>query len=290
MSSPSGRAGSAALRLAQSLGVPATSARVLHDGSNVLVALAPQPLVARVAAVTARVRMRPAEALQRDVQLAGWLAAQGARVVAPADELPPGPHQAEGFGLTYWRFVEVLGTVSEPDVAAAELLDLHRLSVAYEGALPGVQPLISDALRGVALARDAGVVTRHDAQRLEAAGLRFTREIPRGAFPLHGDAHPGNLLRTPDGLRWTDFEDTWRGPLEWDLACLHETSRLDGAAAVARYRELCAREFLVDDDVLAACVRLRRWQGVCWSLVFAADDPAHLPRAAVALREWLARD
>ena len=39
---------------------------------------------------------------------------------------------------------------------------------------------------------------------------------------LHGEPHSGNLLSTPNGLRWIDLEGVCRGPLEWDLAFLDE--------------------------------------------------------------------
>jgi thiamine kinase-like enzyme len=48
---------------------------------------------------------------------------------------------------------------------------------------------------------------------------------------LHGDAHPGNLLPTAQGLLWIDFEDACRGPLEWDYATA-------GAADGSPYAEL----------------------------------------------------
>ena len=35
--------------------------------------------------------------------------------------------------------------------------------------------------------------------------------------PLHGDAHLGNLMNTTTGLLWTDWEDTFSGPIEWDV-------------------------------------------------------------------------
>jgi thiamine kinase-like enzyme len=37
---------------------------------------------------------------------------------------------------------------------------------------------------------------------------------------LHGDAHFGNLMNTTEGLLWTDWEDTFSGPVEWDLASI----------------------------------------------------------------------
>jgi thiamine kinase-like enzyme len=35
---------------------------------------------------------------------------------------------------------------------------------------------------------------------------------------LHGDAHLGNLMNTTRGLLWTDWEDSFQGPVEWDIA------------------------------------------------------------------------
>ena len=35
---------------------------------------------------------------------------------------------------------------------------------------------------------------------------------------LHGDAHRRNLLATPAGFLWTDFEDACMGPRAWDIA------------------------------------------------------------------------
>jgi thiamine kinase-like enzyme len=40
--------------------------------------------------------------------------------------------------------------------------------------------------------------------------------------PLHGEAHDRNVLVTPAGLRWIDFEGACTGPLEWDIAFLPE--------------------------------------------------------------------
>ena len=35
---------------------------------------------------------------------------------------------------------------------------------------------------------------------------------------LHGEPHPGNLLRTKDGLLFADLETACRGPGEFDIA------------------------------------------------------------------------
>ncbi len=36
--------------------------------------------------------------------------------------------------------------------------------------------------------------------------------------PIHGDAHLGNVLITPHGARWNDFEDVSLGPRNGTLA------------------------------------------------------------------------
>ncbi|HVF32396.1 MAG TPA: phosphotransferase, partial [Acidimicrobiales bacterium] len=35
---------------------------------------------------------------------------------------------------------------------------------------------------------------------------------------LHGEPHPGNVLRTRDGLLFVDLETCCRGPIEFDIA------------------------------------------------------------------------
>lgn len=53
--------------------------------------------------------------------------------------------------------------------------------------------------------------------------------------PLHADAHKKNLLKTSNGLVWTDFEDACFGPIEWDLACFVRTSLEPRDVALASY-------------------------------------------------------
>ncbi|HEY0803631.1 MAG TPA: phosphotransferase [Pseudonocardiaceae bacterium] len=95
----------------------------------------------------------------------------------------------------------------------------------------------SDAINFLRKVDGLQPLTETDVTDLLTDAEKIIREMVTGRdlVPLHGDAHPGNLLHTPNGPVWTDFEDAWRGPIGWDLACLELTSRLDGHVAVASY-------------------------------------------------------
>jgi fructosamine-3-kinase len=45
---------------------------------------------------------------------------------------------------------------------------------------------------------------------------------------LHGEPHPGNLLRTSSGLLFIDLETCCRGPVEFDIAHASYSHAIDG--------------------------------------------------------------
>jgi aminoglycoside phosphotransferase (APT) family kinase protein len=101
------------------------------------------------------------------------------------------------------------------------------------------------------------------ARRLERLRPQVTGEVRQ----LHGDPHPGNLLATPAGWIWGDLEDTSTGPVEWDLACLRNTGRLDGRAALDFFPGAPT------DDELAPYLELRRLHAAVWGVVIDAEHP-----------------
>ncbi|GLZ31109.1 hypothetical protein Lesp02_32970 [Lentzea sp. NBRC 105346] len=233
----------AAVSVAAAHGLRVSAPVVLRDLSNTLIWLRPAPVVARVAAVTAVVRADVAAYLARDLAVSAYLADRGFPVVGGSAELPPGPHVRDGFTLSFNRYVPVDSSwTPSPADFAVLLAELHDELAGYPGPLPSRLPF--DDILGV----DPSAVLPD-----EPSGI---------ARPLHGDAHPGNVLMTPAGPVWNDFEDTWRGPVEWDLACLRNTQRLDGAAAVAAY----------PGDYSAAAVEawyeVRRLHTACWLQLF----------------------
>ena len=265
----------AAVTAATSLGVTCEDPVVLHDGSNVVVHLRPAPVVARVATLTARVRPRIEGWFRRDAQVASHVSDRG--VLATRPFAPPGV--VDGHVVALWHhephFTDHV--ISAADAAAA-LFDLHVALSDFTAPLPRLGPC-SDLDRAFPLVPLSTPVLAV----LKAEKERLTRELASFPLrPLHGDAHPGNLLATPAGLMWNDFEDAWLGPIGWDLACLATSRRVDGAAAVAAYPGVCPA------DELATCVELRELFGVVWRFVVATRFPHRRAEADEHLERWLA--
>jgi hypothetical protein len=273
----------AAVTVAAAHGVSCAEPVVVRNGSNILVHLAPSPVVARVASLTARVRPEVTATLAKDLAVAGYLANRGAPVVAPSTELPVGPHQYDGHSLTFWTYVEhERDHVCQPAELGPLLADLHAELRDFPGELPAVPPL--DVPEILAFLDGEPLLSDDDRAALvqDSALLTDTLTGMTPAVPLHGDAHPGNLMYTRHGPVWTDFEDAWRGPVGWDLACLAETGRLDGRAAVAGYPGA------PDERVPAQCVAARQVQSIVWTLVFLRcfPDPARQDDFVRLLAKW----
>jgi hypothetical protein len=263
-------------------GLEVGEARVLSDRSNVLVALSPAPVVARVATSTADARAGGArDWLARDVAMAGWLTERGAAVVPPADELPAGPHMDGGLAITFWRKVEPdPSSPASPREAGEALRALHEALEGFPGELPPFAGLLDECGRLVErLVR--GAAPPPNVERIAAALDRIRSAIDSAGLPprpLHGDGSRSNLLRTPAGLLWTDFEDCCMGPVEWDLACLAFSTRPDAAAALEAYG--------APEAALDAFLEARRLQGALWTALLSERHPGLRAGAEARLREW----
>lgn len=273
------RAVAAAVAVATAHGLRVDEPRVVRDLSNVLVHLAPAPVVARVATSTGAARPGGALAwLAREVELAAFLAARRAAVVCPADLLPPGPHVEDGLAITFWPLVEHDGVLRPGPAEAGEALrGLHDALAGYPGALPGLPALFEETESVLARAPLAGRL----AMRLLDV-LAASREAIEAAAlpvrPLHGDAHAGNLLRTPAGLLWTDLEDTLAGPVEWDLACLVASGGRDEALWAYGAGDAGGR--------LQPFVEARLVQVAAWTAFMAEQHPQLRERARERLERW----
>jgi hypothetical protein len=253
---------SIAVALARENGLHVEEPTILNDLFSLMVHLRPAPVVARVATIMPKLR-RPISAwLEREIAVTTYLSEKGAPVVAPSRELPPGPHERDGFWISFWTHVETDPyRTPTTDDCSAMLPDLHAALRSYPSDLPILG--VDDIPRGLELLEKSGdVLGKADANLLRAAAerLRPLWEAPGGEVqPLHGDVHPGNLISTRDGgLVWIDFEDVCLGPVEWDLATI-----MDPGAVAMHHR--------LDPELLARCTELRALQ-VALCLVAFHDD------------------
>jgi aminoglycoside phosphotransferase (APT) family kinase protein len=287
----SSRALAAAVAVAEAHGLRRVEPEVLKDASNLLVHLRPAPVVARVATTTALIRSDVANWLARELALASHLVSRGAPAAPPSAELPPGPHLRDGLAVSFWTHLpHDPSRMPSPEEVGRSLADLHRASRDFPDELPEQGPL-DDVDGALAVLERAGRLADDDLGLLREHRDRMAETLHTSgpAQPLHGDAHPGNLLLTPDGPVWNDFEDTWRGPVAWDLACLAETPKLDGPAAVAGYRPAEAAEGTgPDTDVVDRFRAARRVLGTVWLQVVATRFPERREFADNWLRDWRA--
>ena len=170
---------------------------VLNDLFSLMVHLKPAPVVARVATCMAKLRTPIEGWLEREIAVTTYLAEQGAPVVVPSQELPPGPHERDGFPISFWTYVEPdPDRTPTNDDCSAMLVDLHITLRAYPGELPML--CADDVPRGLEMSdRSANFLDESDADLLRASAerLRPIWEAPGDKVrSLHGDVHPGNLI------------------------------------------------------------------------------------------------
>jgi Ser/Thr protein kinase RdoA (MazF antagonist) len=215
-------------------------ADVLQTASNVLVHLRPAPVVARVMTGTVALHDDPRTWLEREISVLEFLAPSGV-AVSPSRLIAPGPHCHDGLWMT---FVEWIADVKPgPEVQPAAhlddarglgrlLKDLHDQLRPFAGELGGLRELRDDIERLIGQLRPAnaqeGETIASLRERLEMLRtIVFDSSLPTQA--LHGDVSLHNLLRTPHRRLWNDFEDTFRGPVHWDVASYVGSLRIHGA-------------------------------------------------------------
>jgi hypothetical protein len=198
-------------------GLPCGDAEVVYSGSNVLIHLLPSPVAARVMCGTVALHDEPREWLRREVAVESFIAPTGLSV-PPSSMIPPGPHEFDGLWMTFSAWMDVRGPTEARDAEelGLALRNLHEALEPYPGELATMLDLLADIERLRALL-PASPEADSLGHRLHAlADTVFDTSLP--TQPLHGDASLSNLLRTPLGLLWNDFEDVLRGPVHWDVA------------------------------------------------------------------------
>ena len=283
------RAVRAAVVVAAEHGLRVRDATVLKDGSNLTVELIPARVVARVATQTGTVRDAK-EFLSRELDVAGYLAAVGAPVVAPTGKLDPGPHERDGLILSFWEVAPRVEEPADPAAAAVTLHACHEALESYGGELAELGMLV-EARALVERLADEETLRPPDAAFLALAGDHLLDRIQERGLPMrpiHGDAHLRNVISTPDGPLWADWEDAFSGPLEWDLACLIARGRVLGTGKDRGSEALAAYPAAIDEQLLELMVEARTFQAVVWGTVLGALRPGRAGSGTTYARlRWL---
>lgn len=279
----------AATETAAAHGVASDRCDILQDGHTLVLRLS-ESLVARV--VTDRDGPRQGgEWFARESAVARHLASHGAPVIPMHPDIPPGPHERLGYTLNFWQFVTAIDAEPAPEEIGTTLHHCHQVLRSFQEPLPELG-ILMETLNLLETPAPRTMLSDSDIALLRdrlSASLAALRAFPMQA--LHGDAHGGNLMNTTRGLLWTDWEDTFLGPVEWDLASIVWNARIleeDHATAdaiLAAYRRAGGS---IDDAALHHSLIARAAVMSAWYPVLYPEPSAERREKLQRRLEWLA--
>lgn len=214
--SEAARAVAAGVSTASALDLRVDDAVVLHDSNRLTVRLLPCDVLARVAPVAHQA------GAEFEVAVARRFAETDSPVAELEPRVKPRVYVSDGFAVTLWTYYEpVASRDAAPPEYAQALEQLHagmrQVNVTaphFMDRVAEAQLLVGNRERTPGLAggdRDLLCNTLRSLSR--AIGDREADEQL-----LHGEPHPGNVLRTEQGLLFIDLETCCRGPVEFDIA------------------------------------------------------------------------
>jgi len=265
--------------LAASAGLACTPT-VLAERSNLVLALEPHPVVARVAMATAQARVGMAW-LRREVEVSRFLGP--ALATQPATIIAAGPFEIDELVVSFWQRETLLDAL-DPREAGAALAACHRALATYPREAVPYLGAWTEAVAVAERARASPHLTgdeRDAIMRGMERAARIVEDVPSRSASMqavHGDAHLGNVLCTSRGTLWTDWEDACLGPIELDLACLRSKAELFGEAREATDAACAAYDVEHDPDLVRDLGLVRNVQVIVWLAVFAERQPELVPR------------
>jgi len=209
------RAVQAAMAASSALGLDAADAVVLSNSDRIVLRLLPSDVVARVAPSAHH------DGFEFEVEVARRLA----EAKGPVAELDPRAearvYTQDGFVISLWTYYEITGPEIAPAGYAAALMRLHAALRQTDLAAPHVTERVAGAQREIDDRERTPELPGPDRELLRTTLSRLSDSIRRsgaGEQLLHGEPHPGNLLRSRSGPLFVDLETCCRGPIEFDVA------------------------------------------------------------------------
>jgi len=187
-------------------------AQLLKVTNNAVFHLPHAGVVVRITTTTALHHRVP-----KVIAVAGWLARQNLPAVRLRADVAQ-PLAAGEFLATVWDYVSPTDPPPDGRDLGHLLLQLHHVEEPPARLPPW--STVEDIKRRLTDAEGLDDADRDEiaerADQIEATLNGLGHALPPG--PIHGDAHPGNLIRTPAGVAlMLDFDSASHGPREWDL-------------------------------------------------------------------------
>jgi len=204
------------MAVASALGLTVDDAVVLQDSNRLTVRLLPFDVVSRIAPKAYQ------PAAEFEVEVARRLAETESPVAELEPRVEPRVYERDGFVINMWTYY---GPVPPRKIAPAEyaraLERLHAGMRQVDLTAPHFTDRVAEAQSLVDNPTLTPELADADRELLSNTLRSLTRAISdRGADEqlLHGEPHPGNLLRTKNGPLFIDLETCCRGPVEFDIA------------------------------------------------------------------------
>jgi hypothetical protein len=237
---------------ASALGLTVDDAVVLSDSNRLVVRLKPCDVVARVAIAAPEYEAR----LAREVEMVRRLEDNNSPVAGLDSRVEARLFMHHDMAVSMWTYFAPDHRPLPPDEYAHALQGLHVGLQLVAIPAPHFMDRIAATEQDVADRELTPDLAEADRSLLAGTLADLRKAIVRRRAPeqlLHGEPHPWNVLNTDKGPLFFDFENSVRGPVEYDLAWTTE-------AVSERYPG--ADQDLVDEcrGVVLAIVAMHRWR------------------------------
>lgn len=265
--------------VAAACGLHVDDATVLNNSNRLAVHLRPCDVLARVAP---RARQKGAHF---EIDVARRLADSNAPVAMPDPRVEPRVYEHDDFVVTLWTYHEpVPPNDLAPDEYASALERLHAGMHGVDatgGRLPHFMDRVDEAQRLIHDPTNNPAITGADRELVATTLQTMSRTIIDRRAPeqlLHGEPHPGNVLRTTNGLLFVDLETCCRGPIEFDIA--HAAANADGPPIEVAARYAHADQSLVRDCWILMLAMVTAWR---------CEPGDDLPNGHAMATDWIRR-
>ncbi len=263
------RAVAAGVSTASALDLRVDDAVVLHDSNRLAVRLLPCDVLARIAHVAHQA------GTEFEVEVARLLAESDSPVAELEPRVEPRVYMRDGFAVALWTYYEPVPSQDVAPPAYAQALErLHAGMRQIDVTAPHFTDRVAEAQWLVGNRALTPELANADRELLRNTLRTLRQVIVDWRAPeqlLHGEPHPGNLLRTEKGLLFVDLETCCRGPVEFDIAHAPEE--------VSEHYQAANQDLLRECRILVlAMIATWRW-----------DRDDQLPNGRQLGTEWLSQ-